>query len=245
MVDPVYSGGDYFQDCQRHSEDAEFKAHNFLKLFLRTMDAARSRIRSYVDVGCGSGDIVKIVSCGLKDAGFSLTRVEGYDVSPHVGSLSHKEIRFVQGNFCQSNEEVDLVTLFDVFEHIPDPISFIKQVAERSKIIGLHIPLDNSLNVAMRDMFRSKLKNPGHLIFLDSVSALNLLAFSGLTVIAYEYTFNFLAPSGRNGTIAKLALPIRALLARVSPWLLSKTIGGASLLVIALTPSNDYFKNTR
>ena len=89
----------------------------------------------------------------------------------------------------------------------------------------------------MRNGFRSKLKNPGHLIFMDSAFALNLLALAGLRVVDYEYTVGFLAPSGHSSTLSKVVLPLRYLLFKISPWLLSKTIGGASLMVIAMTPS--------
>ena len=70
---------------------------------------------------------------------------------------------------------------------------------------------------------------------MNSVSALNLLALAGLRVVDYEYTFGFLAPSGYATTLSKIALPFRYLLAKSSPWLLSRTLGGVSLLVIALT----------
>jgi hypothetical protein len=55
-------------------------------------------------------------------------------------------------------------------------------------------------------------------------------------VLDYRYTFAFLAPSGRATRASRLLLPIRRLLARLSPWLLARTLGGASLLAIALTP---------
>jgi SAM-dependent methyltransferase len=237
VVDRPYAAGWYFRDPRRHSEDAKFKADSFLRLFLKVAHPADTRVHSYVDVGCGSGDVIKMVASGLRNAGFELARVKGYDVSPHAGNISNDEFEFISGDFCQSNERADLVTLFDVFEHVPDPVSFIRQVAQRCSIIGFHIPLDNSLNVAMRDVFRAKLKDPGHLVFMDTVSALNILAFSGLRVVAYDYTFGFLSPSGQKSIMAKLVLPIRALLSKFNPWLLSKTIGGASLVVIALTPT--------
>jgi hypothetical protein len=129
-----------------------------------------------------------------------------------------------------------LVTLFDVIEHVPAPIDFVKAVAQRSRLIGLHIPLDDSWNAAARDLFRSKVKDPGHLIFVDVAGALNVVALSGLRVLDYDYTFGFEAPSGRATRLARVAAPLRSTLARLNPWLMSKTLGGASLMVVALTP---------
>lgn len=237
IIAQSYSSGDYFADTQRHKEDSKFKAKDFLKLFLPLVRRNNLSIDSLVDVGCGSGDIVKIISDSLKANGFDSMTFKAYDVSPHILDIKHDNIEYIHEDFCMSNDSADIVTLFDVFEHVPDPIEFIKSIAQRSNIVGLHIPLDYSLNTAIRNKFRSKLHHPGHLVFMEIASALNLLAFSGLKVVDYEYTFNFLVPSGHRSILSKMMLPLRYLLAKINPWLLSITFGGASLMVIAMTPN--------
>ena len=236
MIDPTYSRGDYFADPQRHSADARFKADSFLKLFLKFAKEHGRPIETFADVGCGSGDVVRMIADSLREKGFDSVTFKAYDVSPHVLKLRHDGISFIMGDFCESDEFVDIVTLFDVFEHVPDPIAFIKAVAERCRTIAFHIPLDDCWSVAVRNRFRPKLRDPGHLIFLNIVSALNMLAFAGLRVIDYEYTFAFQAPSGRLTLGSRVAFPFRWLLAKASPWLLSRTLGGTSLMVIANTP---------
>lgn len=234
-IAPEYSQGSYFDNAQRHQEDARFKADAFLQVFLRCKDHTGVAISTLVDVGCGSGDVVALIADSL--GAHAAMTFKGYDVSPHVANVSHAGVTYVYGDFCESDEFVDVVTLFDVFEHVPDPIDFIGQVAQRCQIIGFHIPLDDAWSFALRNRYRRSLHNPGHLIFLDTASALNLLALAGLRVVDYEYTFAFRAPSGHSTWLAKIAYPVRAALAKISPWLLSKTLGGASLLVIALTPA--------
>lgn len=242
-ADMVYTSGAYFSDPTRHSGDAAFKAATFVRLFRRTLDPAQLRLESYVDVGSGSGDVAKLVADGLRRAGYPLTSARGYDVSPHIADVAPAAgVAFVHGDFASSSEAVDLVTLFDVIEHVPAPIDFLKRVAQRCHIIGLHIPLDDSLNVNFRDLFRMKVKDPGHITFMDGVSALNLLAGGGLRVLNYEYTMAFDAPSGQASSRSRIATPVRRLLARISPWLLSKTLGGASLMVIALTPDGAHHR---
>ena len=185
-IDPSYSSGDYFQDTARGAEDADFKAAEFLKLFLAVRERLGIEVSSYIDVGCGSGALTTKVASGLLDAGLGVKVAKGYDVSPHVAGLEHEQVRFVSEDFCQSDEQADLVTLFDVLEHVPAPAQFLDAVAQRSKVVGLHIPLDNNLNSSVRDLFRAKLTDPGHLVFLDAPSALNLLATSGLRVVDYD-----------------------------------------------------------
>jgi SAM-dependent methyltransferase len=236
VVDP-YAGGAYFADATRHQADASFKADEFLKLFVRVMSPASFPIRSYADVGTGSGHAAQLIGKGLKGAGYPLECVRGYDISPHARELALDGVEYLHGDFAQAGHQVDLVTMLDVFEHVPDAITFLKNVAARCKVIGFHVPLDNSMNAAMRDLFHSKLRDPGHLLFMDGVFALNLLSLSGLKVIDYAYTFSFRAPSGHCGVLSRLLYPARAMAARVSPWLLSKTLGGASLMVVAMTPA--------
>jgi SAM-dependent methyltransferase len=239
LVDPFYTSGDYFTSTDKHSEDAAFKTQNFIKLFRKVgeRNGAIAEIKSYADVGCGSGAVVKLLSRSLRETGVDLQVVKGYDIAPHVQNLHHDDIEFRRQDFCQSTEEVDLVTLFDVFEHIPDPVQFIKQVSQRCRFIGFHIPLDHTLSLALRDAFRARLKHPGHLIFMDTADALNVLCLSGLRVLDYAYTFNYLSPGGHKTLLRKLMLPLRFTISSVSPWLLSKTLGGASLMVIAATPN--------
>jgi len=237
IIDPSYSKGDYFSDAKRHSEDAGFKAACFLKLFLPFLESHPSPIRSLADVGCGSGDIVRLIAASMRENGYNSITFKGYDVSPHASMIENEGVEYINADFCESGEPVDVVTLFDVFEHIPDTVGFLKGVSQRCKVIGFHIPLEHSLNVASRNLFRRKLVNPGHLVFLDIVSALNLLAVAGLRVVDYQYTFGFLAPSGHATLLSKIVFPFRYILAKISPWLLSVTIGGASVAVIALTPT--------
>jgi len=123
VVGLSYSGGFYFNDPARHSEDAKFKADNFLKLFLRFASQNSICIKSFIDVGCGSGSVIELISDALEKNGFAGVAFKGYDVSPHVRNIQNDNIEFVHGDFCQSDELVDLVTLFDVFEHVTDPIA--------------------------------------------------------------------------------------------------------------------------
>jgi SAM-dependent methyltransferase len=232
----IYTTGAYFADPQRHSEDAGFKVREFAKLLTSNpyLD-----IKTLADVGCGSGAPTIAVVRVMQELGYQLTHASGYDVSPHVESISHPFIRFVYGNFNESDEFVDLVTLFDVVEHVPDPITFLKQVARHTSLICLNIPLDASLDLSVRNVWRRSLKDPGHLLMLDPAAALNLVAFAGLRIIDYRYTPSFQSCSGRKTLLGKIAYPFRWILYFLSPWLVAKTVGGVSLMVLAQAPSNS------
>ena len=238
-----YISGAYFQDPGRHGADAKFKAECFMRLFAKNARRINSAaLRSYTDVGCGSGAAVQLIAEALRHNGVPLETVKGYDVSPHVKNLRLPSIQFVHGDFCDTGNYADLVTLFDVVEHVIDPIGFLKKISARCRILGLHIPLDDSLTNTMRDKFRDLIEDPGHLLFLDITRALNLMTLAGLKIIAYDYTFGFLAPSGHASVLSKAIFPLRLLMSKASPWLLSKTLGGASLMVIAAAGSGEHTK---
>lgn len=234
---PEYSAGKYHNlHPDRHSEDARFKSEQFLSVFCPTARERGWKIERYADVGCGSGNAVHAIVADLRAHGHPVSEAWGFDVFPEVeGIESDAGVRFVCGDFTRSGERMDLVTLFDVFEHVPDPIGFLRAVGERCDYVSLHIPLDNTFNHSVRDRYASKLSDPGHMIFLDTPQALSLLSYSGLRVIRYAYTPGFRTPSGTRSLLARLARVPRELVYSVSPWLVSKLLGGCSLMVIAET----------
>lgn len=241
-----YTSGAYFQDPGRHGADAKFKAECFMRLFAKNARRINSAaLKSYTDVGCGSGVVVQLIAEALRRNGVALDTVKGYDVSPHVKHLRSPSTEFVHGDFCETGDHADLVTLFDVVEHAVDPIGFLKKISARCRILALHIPLDDSLSNAMRDKFRDLIEDPGHILFLDTTRALNLMTLAGLKIIAYDYTFGFRAPSGHASVLSKAIFPFRLLMSKVSPWLLSKTLGGASLMVIAAAEPGEQTKVER
>ncbi len=228
-----YSSGRYAEEYL--GEDDEFKARAFLSLFDRVAKVYGLQPDSYIDIGCLGGGVVEAVANGLRSRGHALSTVKGYDVSPNVKEFVRPGIEFVQGDFTTSEERVDLVTLFDVLEHVLRPVEFVRAIADRCKYIGVHIPLDDSVANGMFNRFRSRLDYPGHLIYLNPASALSLMAHCGLRVVDYEYTHGFLAPSGSLTRKQRAIKPFRSAVASASPWMASRLVGGVSLMVLCAT----------
>jgi SAM-dependent methyltransferase len=229
----MYTEGVYFQDPNRHSEDAIYKVKAIKNILFKYLDDNSIELSSYADVGCGSGEIIKLLGKELKLNYQSLQVLKGFDVSPHVEKLKDTTIDFVFQDFTKSNEKFDLVTLNDVFEHVPMPISFLTEVGKRAKYIVMHIPLEDCLSVNIRNLQKNKIKNPGHLIFLNINSAINLITHSGLKIVDYEYSLEAIhAPSNNNTTLQKIAYPFKYALLKINPYLFSK-IFGISLIIIA------------
>jgi Methyltransferase domain len=228
-----YSSGRYAKE--HTGDDDGFKARAFLSLFDRVAKVYGLDPGSYIDVGCLGGGVVEAVANGLRRRGHSLSTVKGYDVSPMAKTFVRPGIEFVQGDFTASEERVDLVTLFDVLEHVLRPVEFVRAIAERCKYIGLHIPLDDSIANGIFNRFGSRLNYPGHLIYLNPASALSLMAHCGLRVVDYEYTHGFQAPSGSLTRKQRAIKPFRAVVAMANPWVASRLVGGVSLMVLCAT----------
>jgi SAM-dependent methyltransferase len=229
----MYSEGIYFQDPNRHSEDAKYKVASIKKILFQYLKDNNIQISSYADVGCGSGEIIKLLGKELKLNFESLQFLKGFDVSPHVTKFNDENIEFSFQDFTKSDEKFDLVTLNDVFEHVINPLVFLAEVGKKANIIVMHIPLEDCLSVNLRNLQKRKIKNPGHLVFLNINSAINLITFSGLKIVDYEYSKDAInAPSNNSSISQKITYPFKYLLLKINPYLFSK-IFGISLVVIA------------
>lgn len=237
IIIPSYQSGDYYATHKNPEQDSPFKVDAFLKVWRGLARQRAISLRSYADVGCGGGGVASLVRQHMTGDGVPLETVAGYDVSAHVLSLHHEGVEFYCQDFCKTNAHYDLVTLFDVMEHVPDPINFLKEVAARCNFIALHIPLDRSWANCFFNRFRKRLTYPGHLVALDTPAALTLVAMSGITALDYSYTHGYSAPSGTMTVLQKLVFPIRAAIATFNPWMASRLIGGVSLMVVGATPS--------
>jgi SAM-dependent methyltransferase len=237
IIDPYYTSGQYLQNASGNA-DATFKIAELAKVVDEYRRQYGLHITKVADIGCGTGGTTLACAELFKQTGEEV-QVDGYDVHPDVAHLRGTDrVQFFQTDFCTQvlQSPYDLALILDVLEHVPDPISFLKAVAERAYLVALHIPLDDSWLSGLRNLARSNLDNPGHLIQLNPASALNLVAFAGLRTRIYRYTPGFRAPTGRQTRQQRLLYPVRALLYRLTPYLLQRTVGGTSLMVLAETP---------
>ncbi len=229
----MYSQGIYFEDPNRHSEDAPYKVISIKKILFKYLKEHKKQILSYADIGCGSGAIIKLLSNELKLNFNELQLVKGFDISPHVNNLFVDGIDFSCQDFTKTEDRYDLVTLNDVFEHISNPLFFLKEIGKRAKIVIMHIPLEDCLNVNLRDLQKKKIKNPGHLVYLNVNSAINLITLSGLKIIDYDYSKSVInAPSNNKSFFQKILYPLKYIVLKINPYLYSK-IFGMSLVVLA------------
>ncbi len=139
FFDPVLAGNSLFYQCL---ESAAYYSPNRPE-FKRTLRfAGQMRLANVLDVGCGAGDFLDLARAGvLKTFGLELnpTAAEKARRKGHVifDQLLHQLPVDVQpGGF-------DLITLFQVLEHVPDPVGILNAAAARLRpggYISLAVP---------------------------------------------------------------------------------------------------------
>ena len=124
-----------------------------------------------LDIGCGAGIFLDI----MKEMDWD---VYGQDISPFAVKYCENKGYTVYKNLSEINKEgtFDVITMFDVIAHIPDPLLYLNQCRKLLKKGGILI-----------------IKTPSHSNFLFTVS--NLLSFTGksrtlLHIPAQIYHFN-------------------------------------------------------
>lgn len=224
----IYQSGEYLASNPTwHSEDAPFKAEQVLRAFARS-GMTPKRI---CDIGCGSGDVLQIVSRAMPDCA-----CVGYEHSPQALELAApkatERLSFKAGNPA---ERYDVAMALDVFEHVEDYIGFIRDMGGISDHQLFHIPLDISVQAVVR---RTPLawarQSVGHLHFFTKELAIESIEHAGLSIVDWFYTAEHAHKISTEGALrTRVAGLPRNLAYALFPDLAVRWLGGYSLLVVS------------
>ena len=224
----IYRNGTYLKLNKGWGRcDSEWEVEQVLKLMCRN----NIKVKNIADVGCGVGKVAKTLSSKL-----SHLKIDCYDISPQLSlfwkKIKRENICFFLKDFLKSRKSYDLILLVNVIEHLDDYRGYLRKIRDRSKYKILHIPLDLSMQMLLRE---SRLigmrKEVGHIHYFSKNIALALLEELGYEVIDYFYTPSSieLKPSSVMMTILK---PIRKIFFLINKDLTVKLLGGYSLIVL-------------
>ena len=164
--------------------------------------------REVLDVGCGLGQFIEVANrCGWKAEGLELSR-GAVDFARHQG-LAVRNLDFLSGEIEQNS--YDLVTLFEVIEHVPNPAEFLQRAGEVVRpggLVYLTTPNFASLDrfVAGKDW---KIIHPEHLTYFTPHTLRALVKKTGC--------FNILHFRTRNLSVSNLRVLKRVLFSLSTP----------------------------
>jgi hypothetical protein len=227
----IYTTGKYLENNPSwHVGDSPWKSAQILKM----MRKHGLRPSTVCEIGCGAGEIISRLRDALDGA-----QCFGYEISPQAFELcllkQRAGMRFVLGDLLETEEKFDLLLCIDVFEHVPNYLSFLERLREHADHFIFHIPLDLSLLSILRPARLEKVRyGVGHLHTFTQESALSVLKDTG-----YEIQDSFLTAGGME--LEKNQRRIRTVLANLprrviggfSQKLSARLLGGYSLLVLA------------
>ena len=169
---------------------AQYKSTMLWKLYGHYILNSLGKINSYADIGGCFGFGANAMAFQIFKSQSAYPKTKVFEISEDfvkIGRQLFPYIDFVQKDIGESGCDhiFDLVTLFDVVEHIPNPNLFLMNVADISKYALLLTPMETG-----GDWFRSKAPQKqgiehkdGHVNFFTPKSYLRLLKNSGWELI--------------------------------------------------------------
>lgn len=227
----MYTTGTYLENNPGwHAGDSAWKSRQILRL----MKKHNLQPGTVGEVGCGAGEILSRLHADLP-----APQLAGYEISPQAYELcatrQTDRLRFVLGDLLETRERFDLLLCIDVFEHIPNYLSFLERLRDHADRFIFHIPLDLSLLTILRpDRLLKGRYGVGHLHLFTYELALAVLKDTGYEVVDSCFTAGGLelAKNRRQIRTVLANLP-RRILGGFSPRFAARLLGGYSLLVLA------------
>ena len=234
-LDNFYTDGEYLKNNPSwDSEDAPWKAGQLFELF-RKSDIEIQNIRTVSEVGCGSGEVLGNFSKLMSGKNI---KYMGYDLSPDAIKIAEKNKSKYTNNFefkvmSVPDQKSELLICADVFEHIEDPFTFLRDIKSKSEYFIFNIPLDLSVQSMMREhVILAQRKRVGHVNYYTKNLALETLKDTGYEIMSYEYApWYKMYPSKKLST--KISNMLRDVFMKINSELCVQYLGGASLIVLA------------
>lgn len=200
-----------------HGEDSERRIRSFQRAFTRALSSSwsvNSKSTTYiVDIGCASGEFPEAV----RRMGFEVT---GYELSHHLAAQGRQkyDLDIRTGPFKSADfavKKIDLVTMWDVLEHIESPSQVLTEIRSSLSKGGhllLNLPMIDTLSAKiLRSLWPFYLEV--HLHYFTMASIQNLLERHGFEIVysrPYTQTLGsrYLARRATAGRLRRLPLDV-------------------------------------
>ena len=144
------------------------------------------RPRTLVEIGCGDGALLaELGARGLAPA------LDGFELSPPAAEIARersvpgaRRIEAFDGEEVPAEDGAyDLAILSHVLEHVPEPMSLLREAARVATAVLVEVPLEDNRS-ARREEKRAEAARIGHIQFFDRAAVHSLVRVAGLGVVA-------------------------------------------------------------
>jgi len=184
----VYNNDEYHEKMMREiHEQYEYRKGQFGKsrydYIINRLGLSPSKIK-ILDIGCGAGYFLSV----LKDNNVCC---KGIEVTPHLVKYCRDRGLNVDSNKLseEPDGEYDVITMFDVLEHLSDPVSMLNTVRKKLKAGGRCIAFTPNIQSVGYELMKAKqntLLPFEHLCFFSKKSLDYLSKATNLTLSLVE-----------------------------------------------------------
>ncbi len=217
------------------------KAFDILRYFIYSSRAKSATSAgphgSVLDIGCGKGEFLKF----MKQKDWDISGLEvSKSLVQSATDLSGGRIYNTELANMKIHRKFDSITMWHVFEHLPNPDAVIKQVSKVLKKDGtliIEVPHSNSLSYKIFKNNWTLLLVPQHLHFWSKDSFNILLSQNNFKTISIEYPihfpFVFISSLVKFNNLALIVAPILLPFSVVLAIVLSKFEAGEVIRIYA------------
>lgn len=182
---------------------AQYKSTLMWALFGKRLLQEAGHIASYADVGGCFGFGANAMAFHITQSQHSCPATKVFEIADdfiRLGRQLFPDIEFVHESFVNSEKPLpvfDLITMFDVIEHIENPMDFLTKAASRARFLLLKTPMETSGAWGNHEPLTKGGKDhpDGHVNFFTPDSYLDLLNRSGIEVIESKLVHTIIKPA--------------------------------------------------
>ncbi|PQV57273.1 methyltransferase family protein [Sediminibacterium magnilacihabitans] len=185
---PVYAG-DVYEQTYFNKSLVSYDSMRDYRIKRFGMERIRL-IKKYVqkgkllDIGCGVGWFLE----AAKTEGFE---IYGQEISKELGEYTQEKlgITVFSENLAEIKETFDVITMFDLLEHVMDPVKLIEQskrLLNEGGIIVVFTPNYDSLGIQLLKEHSSLVCPPAHLTYFTKQSVEKLAELTGMSLVHLE-----------------------------------------------------------
>lgn len=186
----VYSNEGYIATQQTgYLENVDYRKQRFamerLEIIRRHLKRGSKGAR-LLDVGCGTGWFLEVA----RDQGYVVSGIEiGRDLAQYTSQKLGATIHTVPLTELSPDEKFDVITLFDVLEHVTDPRALLGSIHSHLNPEGIALlftPNLDSVGIALLGERSSLIMPAEHLFYFTPTSLCKLIEETPLEVLEFE-----------------------------------------------------------